>query len=147
MSQPTYPPAHPVHAYSQTYTKSPAETKTAELASQEAARNNYQRAARNASRDYAALTGQPDGFIPVLTSINPSTKVSGSGSFTLTCTGSNFNEDSKVYWNGYLCEPTTVSPTVITVAISSGVISVPGTAQVTVKTDSSVSAAKPFTIT
>jgi len=140
---------HDVEAYSPTVGHlSPAQTKAAELAQQGAARDQYQAAQRSAARQFNGFTGgSGDPYLPVLTSISPSTAAVGSGAFTLTCTGSNFNEDSAVYWNSAKCPTVFVSPTTLTVAFGASILDVPKTVQVTVRTDGSTSAAKPFTIT
>jgi len=127
--------------------RTPAETKAAVLAGDEATRNLYQAAARSETRGYEALTGQADSYVPVLTTLTPSTKVSGSGGFTLTCTGTNFNEDSKIYWGALEMVTTYVSATSLTASMGPATVQTPGTVQVSVKTDSSASTTKPFTIT
>ena len=130
--------------------RTPAETKAAVLAGDEATRNLYQAAARSETRGYEALTGQADGYIPVLTSISPGT-AAATGGVTVTATGSNFNEDSKITWQGFVLSTTFVSPTSLT-AVVANINSwfpgtVPRTVQIGVVTDSSASATKPFNIT
>ncbi len=128
----------------------PAQTKAAELAQQEVARNQYQSAFRNEARAFEALTGQPDGHLPVLASISPTT-AAATGGVTITATGSNFNEDSKITWQGFVLSSTYVSPTSLT-AVVQNINSwfpgtVPRTVQIGVVTDSSASVTKPFNIT
>lgn|SRR3954471_13209108 len=125
----------------------PAQTKATELAQQGTARDLYQRASRNEARDFEALTGQPDGFVPVLASISPTTKVAGSGAFILTATGSNFNEDSKIIWWSSETVTTYVSPTTLTCNVGASAIASAGSFPVTVKTDGSTSVVKTFTVT
>ena len=126
---------------------SPAETKANELAQQEATRNLYQAAARGATAQYEGFTGQPNTIVPVLTSIAPTTKAANSGAFVLTCTGSAFTEDSKVFWNTTELVTTYVSPTSLTAAVPANLIPAAATAQVSVKTDGYASVNRAFTIT
>lgn len=139
--------AHDAASYTKTYNLSPDETKALELAQQEAARNEYQRAARASTRQFAGLTGRPDPYIPVLSSIAPTTKVKNTGDFVLTCTGTGFHEDSKVYWGSVALVTTFVSTTSVTAVVPNAQIQTASTVQVTVKTDDSASGTKPFTIT
>lgn len=88
--------------------------------------------------------------VPTLSSIDPSSAVAGSGSFTLTVNGSNFISGSVVRWNGANRTTTFVSATQLTAFISSADISSPGTADVTVFTPApggGTSSAVTFTIT
>ncbi len=139
--------AHDAASYTKTYNLSPEETKAEEIAQQEAARNKYQSAARSATRQFAGLVGQPDPYIPTLTTIAPTTKVKNTGDFVLTCTGTKFNEDSVVYWGSTALVTTFVSDTSVTANVPNSLIQTPATVQVSVKTDESASGTKPFTIT
>lgn len=128
--------------------RSPAETKAVEDAQNAATRDKYQAAARSEARQYSGFTGgSGDPYLPVLTSIAPSTKANNSGAFTLTCTGSNFNEDSKVFWGSTELVTTYVSATSLTAAVPASAIASAGTVQVSVKTDASASVNRAFTIT
>jgi len=140
---------HDVEAYNVTVGHlSPAQTKAAELAAQNNARNAYQRAGRNETREYEKLTGQPDGLVPVITSISPTTKAAGTGNFVLTIVGTNLNEDTIAFFGA--SELSTVlrdSRTELGADVPGTLITGASTVQVTIKTDGSVSNAKPFTIT
>jgi hypothetical protein len=129
---------------------SPAQTKAAEDAQVAATRDQYQRSARNSSREFSKMVGAPDAFIPVLSSISPTT-AAGTAAPLITCTGSNFNEDSKIWWEGAVPLVTTyVSSTQLTVQLGTLNTWFPGgprTVQISVRTDSSASVNKPFTIT
>jgi hypothetical protein len=128
--------------------KTPAETKATEDAQNAATRDLYQAAQRSTARQFSGFTGgSGDPYVPVLGSIAPSTKAAGTGAFVLTCTGSNFSEDSKVFWNTTQLATTYGSATSLTADVPASLIAAAATAQVTVKTDSSVSTNKPFTIT
>jgi hypothetical protein len=93
------------------------------------------------------MVGLADSFVPVLASISPTTKANNSGAFTLTCTGSNFNEDSKIFWGATEVATTYVSATSLTAALTNTHIPSAQTVQVSVKTDSSASVNRAFTIT
>lgn len=85
--------------------------------------------------------------LPVLTSLAPSSKVAGTGAFTLTVNGANFvNGTSTVRWNGSNRTTTFVSATQLTAAITAADIASSGTANVTVANGSGVSNALPFLI-
>jgi Abnormal spindle-like microcephaly-assoc'd, ASPM-SPD-2-Hydin/Beta-propeller repeat len=69
---------------------------------------------------------------PVLTSLGPSSALSGGPSFSLSVTGSNFTNGSTVQWNGSARTTTLVSATQLNAAITAADIASPGTALVTV---------------
>jgi hypothetical protein len=139
---------HDVEAYDTiTGHATPAQTKATELAQQEGSRNAYQRDARNASRQFAGLTGGTDAYVPVLTSVAPNTKAAGTGPVAITLNGSNFNEDSKAFFGATELATVFVSSLVLTATIPNALIPAATTVQVSVKTDSSASGTKPFTIT
>jgi hypothetical protein len=79
------------------------------------------------------LTGNP---LPTLTSLSPSTVVAGSGSFTLTVTGTGFVSGSVVRWNGADRTTTFVSSTQLTATIPAADITSIGSAGVAVFTPS-----------
>lgn len=74
-----------------------------------------------------------DNPVPTLTSINPTSGIAGSGAFTLTVNGTNFNETSIVQWNGGARTTTFVNATQLTAAITAVDIATAGTANVTVR--------------
>lgn len=85
--------------------------------------------------------------LPALTSLSPSSKVAGTGAFTLTVNGANFvNGTSTVRWNGSNRTTTFVSATQLTAAITAADITSSGTANITVANGSGVSNSLPFVI-
>jgi hypothetical protein len=85
--------------------------------------------------------------VPVITSLAPSSKIAGSGTFTLTVNGSNFiSGTSTVRWNGSNRTTTYVSPTQLTAAITAADITTAGTASITVANGTAVSNTQTFTI-
>ncbi|MGH9936560.1 MAG: hypothetical protein ACREAM_09955, partial [Blastocatellia bacterium] len=88
---------------------------------------------------------------PVLTSLNPSSRLNNSGAFTLTATGSKFAPSSTILWNGQNRPTNFVSGTELSAAIPASDLTTAGTAQVTVLTPgaapSETSSALTFTIT
>lgn len=85
--------------------------------------------------------------VPVLTSLAPSSRVAGTGAFTLTVNGANFvNGTSVVRWNGSNRATTFVSSTQLTASISAADIASSGTASITVANGAGVSNALTFTI-
>ena len=84
---------------------------------------------------YRFLTGQEViTNKPTLTAISPTTKVAGSGGFTLTVTGTNFVTGgvSKIYWGPDPVPTTWVSATSMTAAIDAAKIAAAGTVPITV---------------
>ncbi len=71
--------------------------------------------------------------VPTLASISPTNALAGSGAFTLTANGTNFNNSSVVQWNGVARTTTFVSATQITAAITAADVLAAGTATVTVQ--------------
>ncbi|MFT3796204.1 beta strand repeat-containing protein [Flavobacterium sp.] len=85
--------------------------------------------------------------LPSLASLSPSSKVAGTGAFTLTVNGANFvSGTSVVRWNGSNRATTFVSATQLTAAITAADITSSGTASITVANGSGVSNALPFII-
>lgn len=83
--------------------------------------------------------------VPVTTSISPSSKIAGTGTFTLTVNGSNFiNGTSVVAWNGSNRTTTYVSSTQLTASIPASDIISSGTNAVTVVNGSAISNAQTF---
>ncbi len=85
--------------------------------------------------------------VPTITSLAPSSKVAGTGAFTLTVNGTNFvSGTSTVKWNGSNRATTFVSSTQLTAAILATDITSSGTASITVGNGSGVSNTLPFII-
>ena len=83
--------------------------------------------------------------VPVTTSISPSSKIAGTGTFTLTVNGANFiSGTSIVAWNGSNRTTTYVSPTQLTASIPASDIISSGTNAVTVVNGSAISNAQTF---
>ena len=98
------------------------------------------------NRDEVFVTVKPN---PTNASISPTSKIAGSGAFTITVNGTNFvSGESIVRWNGTNRTTTFVSSTQLTASITAADVSTVGTANVTVfNTCNSISsAAKTFTI-
>lgn len=72
--------------------------------------------------------------VPTFASMTPSSIASGSASFTLTVTGTNFVSGSRVTWNGLIRNTVFISSTKISATILSSDVSSVGTAQVRVMT-------------
>jgi hypothetical protein len=139
--------AHDAASYSKTYNLSPDETKTLELASQEAARDQYARAARESYRQYSGRTGTPDPFLPTITSLSPNTAVHGAAALTLTVNGTKFTEDSVITWGGADKPTKYLSATQLTFDVPATLLQSAATVPVKVRTDSSLSGSSNFTIT
>ena len=71
---------------------------------------------------------------PTVSSISPASATAGGTGFTLTVAGSNFTLASVVQWNGASLTTTYVSATQLQASIPSALVSVAGTAQITVFT-------------
>ena len=71
--------------------------------------------------------------VPTLTSISPNNALAGSGAFTLTVNGTNFNGTSVVQWNGAARTTTFKSATQLEAAITAADVLTAGTATVTVQ--------------
>ncbi|NUY81874.1 hypothetical protein HUK80_13300 [Flavobacterium sp. MAH-1] len=85
--------------------------------------------------------------VPVLASLSPSSRVAGTGAFTLTVTGANFvSGTSVVRWNGSNRTTTFVSSTQLTAAITAADVASSGTASITVANGNGISNALTFTI-
>ena len=85
---------------------------------------------------------------PVLSSISPTTRIAGSGAFTLTATGNSFVSGAVVRWNGGNRTTTFVSATSLTAAITAADVANAGSASVTVQNpNGEISSAQTFTIT
>jgi uncharacterized protein (TIGR03437 family) len=75
---------------------------------------------------------QSQNPVPTITTLNPSSATAGGAAFTLTINGTNFINDSTVWWNGGFRTTTFVSATQLTAAIPATDIATAGTASVTV---------------
>jgi hypothetical protein len=85
--------------------------------------------------------------VPTIASLAPTSKIAGSGAFTLTVNGSNFvSGTSVVKWNGSNRVTTFVSATQLTASILAADITTTGTASVTVANGTAVSNSQTFTI-
>jgi hypothetical protein len=107
---------------------------------------NWKFAPTKSNRDEVIVTVTPN---PTNTSVNPNTRIAGSGAFTLTVNGSNFiNGQSIVRWNGTNRTTTFVSSTQLTAAINAADVASAGTANVTVfnNCNSTTTAAQTVTI-
>jgi uncharacterized protein (TIGR03437 family) len=71
--------------------------------------------------------------VPTLASISPNNALAGSGAFTLTVNGTNFNGTSVVQWNGAARATTFKSATQLEAAITAADVMTAGTATVTVQ--------------
>jgi photosystem II stability/assembly factor-like uncharacterized protein len=79
-----------------------------------------------------ALTFDVDNPAPTATSIAPTKATAGGAAFTLTVTGANFVNNSKVQWNGSARTTTFVKSTKLTAMITAADIANGGTVPVTV---------------
>jgi uncharacterized protein (TIGR03437 family) len=84
---------------------------------------------------------------PTIAAVNPNSVASGGPAFTLTVTGTGFNANSKVQWNGTALATTLASGTQLTAAVPANLIAGAGTVSITVAGDSGVSNAVSLTIT
>ena len=119
--------SHPVHAYGPTFTKSPQETKDAVAAGYAARRASYAAGQAAVAADHAEIAG----LNPEITSLNPTTKANGSGAFTLTVNGYDFDNGAVVRWAGAALVTTWVSRSQLTAAVAAGQVTT-GTKAITV---------------
>lgn len=78
------------------------------------------------------VVGSAANLIPSILNISPSVVMVGSGSFTLTVTGNNFNTSSKVNFNGIAKTTTFVSGSQLTATIPASDLAVTGTYTISV---------------
>ena len=71
---------------------------------------------------------------PTLSSITPTSVTAGGAGFTLTATGTNFQSNSVINWNGASLTTTFVSATSLTASVPAANITTAGTALITVAT-------------
>jgi hypothetical protein len=83
---------------------------------------------------------------PYLNSISPTSRVAGTGAFTLTVNGGNFTSASAIRWNGTALTTTYVSANQLTASVPAANITSAGTASIMVATGAAVSSAQTFTI-
>ncbi|MCW3097342.1 MAG: cell surface receptor domain protein [Chthonomonadaceae bacterium] len=99
-------------------------------------------------------TGQGASFTvghpaPTLAALNPNSATAGSADITLTATGSNFNTQSAVLWNGSPLATTYLSPQQVTATVPAAKLAATGTATVAVSNSASgggTTASKTFAI-
>jgi hypothetical protein len=87
---------------------------------------------------------------PVIKSLSPSSAPQDSAAFTLGLTGTGFNEESQVAWNGQVLPTTFLSTTTLTADVAESLLQQAGTVQVTVTNPSltnEVSGAYLFNVT
>ena len=80
----------------------------------------------------APLTFAVNNPVPTLAAISPVEVMVGSPDFTLTATGTGFNANSVVQFNGAVCATTYVSPTQLTAVVQTAAVFAPGVYPVTV---------------
>jgi hypothetical protein len=85
------------------------------------------------------------GIVPVVAAIMPASQLHGGSDFTLTVTGSNFNANAVVNWNGTQ-QPNTTHPTAntLSVMIPAADITSAGMAQVSVTNPGSSTPGGPY---
>jgi hypothetical protein len=83
---------------------------------------------------------------PALGGLNPNTITAGSGSFTLTASGTGFASSAVVQWNGSPLGTTFGSANQLTATVPANLIASVGTASVTVQSGGVTSNSLPFTI-
>lgn len=84
--------------------------------------------------------------VPFITTIAPTSRVAGAGSFTLTVNGQNFSNSSIIRWNGNNRTTTYVSPTQLTAVIPASDVIASGSALITVANGTTISNSQVFTI-
>ena len=94
---------------------------------------------QSASNNFPGQNGQDqvyrkqlESLVPIITGIDPASKTAGDSAFDLTVNGTNFEDVSKVRWNGADRTTTYVSDTELSAAIPAADIETAGTASVTV---------------
>ena len=95
--------------------------------------------------NYNSSTG-PMSAAPNITALAPNSATAGAAGFVLTVNGSNFGNDSVVYWNSTVRATTYVSAGQITANISSSDVATAGTAMVYVHSGGQNSNMMNFTI-
>jgi hypothetical protein len=81
-----------------------------------------------------------------ITSLSPSSAVTGSAAFTLTINGTNFTSDAISYWGSTVLATTYISATQLTAAVPASLIAAPGAASVSVSSSAGTSNSAIFTI-
>jgi hypothetical protein len=83
---------------------------------------------------------------PTISSLNPSSATAGGPAFTLTVNGTGFTTGTAVQWNGAALATSVISDTQVTAPVLANLIAAPGTAQVTVLSNTLTTNAVSFTI-
>jgi Putative Ig domain len=83
---------------------------------------------------------------PVISSLNPSSATAGGPAFTLTVNGAGFTTGAAVQWNGAALATNVISSTQLTAPVLANLIATPGTAQVSVLTNTLTSNVVTFNI-
>ncbi len=84
--------------------------------------------------------------VPEIISLTPSSKIAGSGNFTLVVNGKNFREGCKILWNGQERTTIIVSDTKLSTNVQAADIITSGVANITVKRGTTISNSASFTI-
>ncbi len=83
--------------------------------------------------------------VPVVAALMPASQLHGGSTFTLTVTGSNFNANAVVNWNGVAQQNTTQpKPNTLSVMIPAADIASAGTVQVSVTNPGSTTPGGPY---
>jgi hypothetical protein len=101
---------------------------------------------QTAQQSYSGTISPAPPPTPAITSISPTSATATASGFTLTVNGTNFSAASAVQWNTSSLSTTFVSASQLTAAVPAGLLSTPGTAQITVVTTGVTSNALPFTV-
>jgi IPT/TIG domain len=96
----------------------PAQTKAAVDAAYASTRANYKASQDGTAADFAEVSG----LNPEITGLSPTTKVNGSGAFTLTVNGYDFDNGAVIQWAGANQVTTWVSSTQLTCTIAAGLV-------------------------
>lgn len=105
----------------------PAQTKAAVDAAYAATRASYKAGQDAVAADHAEISG----LNPEVTGLSPSTKGNGTGAFTLTVNGYDFDRGAQIQWAGAAQTTTWVSASQLTCTIAAGLVTT-GTKAITV---------------
>lgn len=83
---------------------------------------------------------------PAISSLNPSSATAGGPAFTLTVTGAGFTTGAVVQWNNVALATSVISSTQLTAPVLANLIATPGSAQVTILSNTLTSNSVNFTI-
>jgi hypothetical protein len=98
------------------------------------------------SNDNGTSNTLPFSIAPVISSLSPSSIAAGAGAFTLTVSGSGFDNSAQVQWISKALNTTFVSATQLTAHVTGDLDNSPGTATVTVVDNGVTSNGLTFTI-